>query len=135
MRLRRVLVAEDNPIFLAIVTSLLSSTEGIEVVGTAGSGREALDRVDVLRPDLVLMDLAMPEMNGLAVVRRLAVLAGRPRVIIMTAHKERAYRAAALRAGADGFLQKSELLDQLLPLMQTLSRECDNGPHHADDNS
>ena len=70
MRLGRVLVAEDNPIFLAIVTSLLSSTERIEVVGTAGSGREALDRVDVLRPDLVLMDLAVSEMDGLVVVRR-----------------------------------------------------------------
>ena len=70
MRLRQVLVAEDNPIFLAIVTSLLSTTEGIEVVGTAGSSREALDCAEMLRPDLVLMDLAMPEMNGLAVVKR-----------------------------------------------------------------
>jgi two-component system response regulator AlgR len=125
MRLRRILVVDDSPIFLAAVESLLAAAEGIEVVGTAGSGREALDRVAELEPDLVLMDLAMPGMNGLEAASHLAVPPGRPQVVIMTAHDEKAYRTAALKAGADGFLRKEELEDHLLPLIRTLLPECD----------
>ena len=109
MRLRRILVVDDSPIFLAAVVSLLPASEGIEIVGTAGSGREALERVAELGPDLVLMDLAMPGMNGLEAAHQLTGLPARPQVVIMTAHDEAAYRAAALKAGADGFLRKSEL--------------------------
>ncbi len=125
MRLRRILVVDDNPTFLAAVVSLLPATEGIEIVGTADSGRAALERTAVLEPDLVLMDLAMPGMNGLQAVRHIAVLSRRPRVVLMTAHEDKAYRVAALKAGADGFLHKSELDDQLLPLIRTLLAECD----------
>jgi DNA-binding NarL/FixJ family response regulator len=127
MRLRRILVVDDSPIFLEAVASLLSAAEGMEVVGTASSGREALERVPELEPDLVLMDLAMPDINGLEAARRLAILPRRPRVIIMTTHKERAYRAAALSAGADGFLHKPDLEAQLLPLIRTLLPECGEG--------
>jgi DNA-binding NarL/FixJ family response regulator len=118
------LVVEDSPVFLAAVVSLLAAAEGVEVVGTAGSGREALERVPALEPDLVLMDLALPEMHGLEAARHLALRPGRPRVVLMTAHAEKAYRAAALKAGADGFLRKSELEGQLLPLIRALLPEC-----------
>jgi two-component system response regulator AlgR len=133
MCLRRILVVDDNPTFLAAVVSLLPTIEGIEVVGTAGSGREALERMAVLEPDLVLMDLAMPGMNGLEAARHLAALPRRPRVVLMTAHEDKAYRVAALKAGADGFLHKSELEDQLMPLIRTLLAECSGDGNPADD--
>ncbi len=119
-RLRRILLVDDSPVFLAAAVSLLPASEGIEVVGTAGSGREALERVAVLKPDLVLMDLAMPDMNGLEAISRIAAMPDRPRVILMTGYVERAYRAAALRVGADGVLQKADLNEQLLPLIRDL---------------
>jgi len=124
MPLCRILLVDDSPIFLASVVSLLAEVEGIEVVGTAMSGREALERVAVLEPDLVLMDLRMPEMNGLEAARHLAVLPRRPRVVIMTVHGDKAYRTAALKAGADSFLRKVELEDRLLPLIRTLLTGC-----------
>ncbi len=133
MRLRRILIVDDNPTFLAAVMSLLPPTEGIEVVGTAGSGREALERMAVLKPDLMLMDLAMPEMNGLEAARHLALLPLRPQIVLMTAHEDKAYRVAALKAGADGFLHKSDLEDQLLPLIETLLADCGGDEDQADD--
>jgi DNA-binding NarL/FixJ family response regulator len=133
MRLRRILVVDDSPIFLEAVASLLPADEGIEVVGTASSGREALERVPELEPDLVLMDLAMPDINGLEATRRLAVLPRRPRIIIMTTHKEKAYHQAALRAGADGFLHKPDLEAQLLPLIRTLLPESSGDGDSVDD--
>jgi DNA-binding NarL/FixJ family response regulator len=123
VRLRRILIVDDSPIFLAAVASLLPATEEIEVIGTAGSGREAIEKASALEPDLVLMDVAMPEMNGLEAARQLAILPLPPRVIIMTTHTEKAYRNAALKCGADGFLLKSELEDELLPLIRTLLPE------------
>ena len=133
MRPLRILAVDDSPTFLDLVVSMLREDGEIEVVGVAGSGREALERVAELGPDLVLMDLAMPGMDGLEAARHLAAAPRRPRVVIMTTHAEEAYRAAALRAGADGFLRKSELVDQLLPLIRGLLPEVGGDPGPADD--
>ncbi len=123
MRRRRILIVDDSPIFLAATTALLARAAGIEVIGTAGSGREAVQRVCELEPDLVLMDLEMPEMNGLEAARRLAARPHRPRVVTMTAHEDEEYRAAAFEASADGFLFKSDLGVQLVPLIHALLPE------------
>jgi DNA-binding NarL/FixJ family response regulator len=120
MRQRRILVVDDSEIFLRAVEAILTSSTEIELVGSAHSGMEALERVGQLEPNLVLVDFAMPAMDGLEVTRRLATRPSRPCVIIMTAHDEDEYRQAAIQAGADGFLHKSDLNDQLLPLIRTL---------------
>ncbi len=132
LRLRRILVVDDSPMFLTTVVSLLQAADGIEVVGIARSGREALERVKELGPDHVLMDLAMAEVNGFEAARHLAMLPTRPRVIVMTAHAEEAYRTDALEAGADGFLFKSKLNDELVPLIRTLLPECGGEGDQAD---
>jgi DNA-binding NarL/FixJ family response regulator len=115
----RILLVDDSPAFLEAVALWLSTVDGIEVVGHASSGREALERVDELEPDLVLMDLVMPEMGGLETMRCLAARPRRPRVILMTIHDDDEYRAAAEAAGVDGFLSKAELAATLPPLIRS----------------
>lgn len=88
--------------------------------GGALSGSEALEKVGQLRPNLVLMDLAMNGMNGLEATRRLKACANPPCVIILTLHDNPEYRAAAMGVQADGFVAKSGLGDDLLPLIYRL---------------
>jgi len=107
---RRILLVDDSEEFLDSATHFLTADPTIEIVGRASSGRGALEQVPVLKPDLVLMDLNMPEMNGL----------DGPRVIILTLHDNPEYRAAAEAVQADGFVAKTELGLQLLPLIQEL---------------
>ena len=80
----------------------------------------ALEKVPLLKPDLVLMDLSMPEMNGLDATRAIKAHADGPRVIILTLHDNPEYRAAAADVRADGFVTKTELDLQLLPLIHEL---------------
>ena len=81
---------------------LLSDTPGLRVVGRASRGREALTQVTRLRPDLVVMDFALPDMNVLDAIRRIKVGRHAPRVIVLLAHNQPELRAAAQKAGADG---------------------------------
>jgi two-component system response regulator NreC len=98
----------------------LKTDPRIEIVGRAYSGRGALEQVPVLKPDLVLMDLTMPEMNGLEATRALKAQPDGPRVIILTLHDNPEYRAAAEAVRADGFVTKTELDLQLLPMINRL---------------
>lgn len=113
------LLVDDSPAFLESITRFLAVDERIQIVGQALSGREAIEQATVLRPDLVLMDWSMPEMNGLEATRHLKAQPQAPHVVIVTLHDTPEYRSAAQDAGADGFITKSELGAQLLPLIDT----------------
>jgi len=117
---RRVLLVDDSAEFLDSAAHFLKSDPRIEIVGRAFSGRGALEQVPVLKPDLVLMDLTMPEMNGLESTRAIKSQPGGPRVIILTLHDNPEYRAAALAVRADGFVTKTELDMELLPMIHKL---------------
>jgi DNA-binding NarL/FixJ family response regulator len=116
----RLFLVDDSPAFLEAAVCFLSADPDIEIVGLALSGREALEQVNRLHPDLVLMDLAMPGMNGLEVTRHLKAQSGAPRVVILTLYDNTEYRAASESVGADGFVAKSEFGTQLLPLIHRL---------------
>jgi DNA-binding NarL/FixJ family response regulator len=116
----RTLLVDDNRDCLAALMSLLETYDELEVVGVASTGRQALEQNAALRPDLVLMDIRMPEMDGLEAARRLKATADPPRVILMTVHALPEYRDAALAAGADGFLLKSHGGQDLPPLIRAL---------------
>lgn len=120
MARRRIFLVDDNPDFISASRRFLSFEPDIEVVGWAASGREALEQVPRLRPDLVLMDLTMPKMNGLETTRRLKAQPFRPAVVILTVHQSEEFRAAAEAAGADSFISKSDLVEQLPPFLRTL---------------
>ena len=105
----RVLIADDDRLFAESLMALLAEDERIEVVGQAGSGQEALELVEALRPDLVVMDLTMAGMNGLEATRRLRETHPRTLVLVLTGSTDLADFRAATEVGAAGFLTKNSL--------------------------
>jgi DNA-binding NarL/FixJ family response regulator len=116
----RVLLVDDSQRFTAAATRFLSLFPDLEIVGQARTGREALDQVKRLRPDLVLMDVGMPEIDGLEATRQIKRQARPPRVVILTLHDSAEYRAQAQRAGADGFMSKQDFGASFLTLVGNL---------------
>src|SRR4051794_29701674 len=109
----RVLVADDQMMVREGFSVLLNAMPGIEVVGEAVNGREAVDRVRELAPDVVLMDIRMPEMNGIEATREIVAADGAAKVLVLTTFDLDEYVYQALRAGASGFLLKDASARQL----------------------
>ena len=116
----RTLMVDDHATFLDELAHLLAEERQMDVVGRTASGEDALEQTTALRPDLVLMDLAMPGMGGLEATRRLKAEPDAPRVIMLSLHEHPMYRTAALDAGANGFVPKSKLGSALLPMIHSL---------------
>lgn len=102
----RVLVVDDQQLIREGIASLLSLQEGIEVVGTAADGREAVERAVELEPDVVLMDVRMPTMDGVQAVAAIGERLPQCRVVMLTTFDDERYVVDALRAGASGYLLK-----------------------------
>src|SRR3990172_11642520 len=102
----RVLVVDDHAILRDGIRSILESQEDIIVVGEASNGEEALDFVSKVIPDIVLMDISMPKMNGLEATRLITEQFPQVKVLILTQHDNREYIAPALGAGASGYVLK-----------------------------
>jgi DNA-binding NarL/FixJ family response regulator len=102
----RILLADDHALVRAGIRTLLQSIAGLEVVGEARDGREALGQVAALRPDVLLLDITMPELNGLEVVARVVKDFPGVRVIMLSMHASEEYVWQALRVGASGYLLK-----------------------------
>lgn len=113
----RVLIADDHTLFRQSLRSLLES-RGIEVVGDVGRGDEAIEAARRLKPDVALVDLAMPGLDGLEVTRRLADELPDLRVVVLTASTEDEDLFEAIRAGADGYLRKDLEADRLVLLLE-----------------
>ena len=109
----RILVADDHPIVRDGLVAILSTQADLEVVAQAGSGQQTLERVAQTEPDVVLLDLEMPEMDGVAVLRRLRVDSPQTRVIIFTAFDTDERILAAVQAGAQGYLLKGAPRDEV----------------------
>jgi DNA-binding NarL/FixJ family response regulator len=112
----RLLLADDHPLFRSSLRSLLEA-RGLEVVGEAGNGKEAVELAARLRPDLVLMDLSMPVLNGIEATRQLAAQVPEVKVVILTASMEDEDLFEALRAGAHGYLLKNLEADSFFDLL------------------
>ena len=116
----KILLVDDNATYLSAVSNLLGGLAEVEVVGQAHGGREALRLARQLHPDLVLLDVAMPSMNGLEVARTMLGWTKRPRVVFVSMHDGADYRAAANGLGAIAYIGKSDLTSELPPLLQSL---------------
>jgi len=109
----RVVVADDHPVVRAGLTALLSSLPGVEVVGVAATGREALREVVTTRPDVAVLDLQMPDLDGFAATRELARAAPGVAVLVLTMFDDDDSVFAAMRAGARGYLVKGAEQDEI----------------------
>jgi len=105
----RVLVADDNVGYGSTLSRFIESQPGMEVVGVATDGREAVLLAGVLKPDVVLMDLYMPGIDGFEATRRVKASCDAPRVVALTAHRSEENRRLALSAGADALLLKHDV--------------------------
>lgn len=129
----RVLLVDDNDDFLEGVAAWLAGEPEFEVIGTAHSGREAIEQVERLGPEVVLMDVTMPDMNGFEAARSIKSHPGAPRVILTTFHVSEAARHEAWAAGADGFLAKADVTQRFMKVVEEMlagraGRSSDRGP-------
>ena len=120
-----VLIVDDNAQFRALLREIVAVEPDFHVVGEAADGAEAMRLTQDLRPDILLLDLGMPRVNGLEVLRWSKAEHPEIKVIIVTVHTEDAYRQAAEASGADAFLLKKTLGTVLLP---TVRRVCGSMP-------
>ena len=118
----RVLLADDQALFREALATLLEARPEVQVVGEAGDGAQALDRAAELRPDVVLMDLHMPVLDGVAATRRLRVEQPEVRVLALTTFDDDEDVFAALRAGAVGYLLKDVPSDRLVEALLAARR-------------
>ena len=117
----RVLIADDHGLFRDGLRSLLES-RGIEVVGEARNGREAVELALQLRPEIVLMDLTMPVLNGLEATRLLSAQAPEIKVIVVTASDDDANLFEAIKSGAQGYIFKNLEAERFFPLLEGVTR-------------
>jgi DNA-binding NarL/FixJ family response regulator len=118
----RVLLADDQELVRSGFRLILELADGIEVVGEAGDGRDAVRLAKELEPDVVLMDVRMPELDGIEATRRLRQAGVDARVLVLTTFDLDDYVYAAMRAGASGFLLKDAPREQLVTAVRTVAR-------------
>jgi DNA-binding NarL/FixJ family response regulator len=118
----KVLLADDHTIVRKGLRSLLESENGILVVGEAADGREAIDQVGRLRPDVVIMDIGMPGLNGLESTRQIKARYANIQVLILTVHTSEEYVFQILRAGASGYVLKRAAPKELISAIQAVNR-------------
>ncbi len=116
----RLLLVDDSEEFLRAETAWLGSLPGFEIAGIARSGEEALEAVRRLRPDIVLMDLAMPGLGGFEAIRALKESPAAPPVVAVSLHDSQVIRSEASMAGADAFVPKALLSTQLLAALHAV---------------
>ncbi len=116
----RVLIADDHTLVREGLRALLDGQDDIEVIGEAANGREAVERAIQMRPDVVLMDIGMPELDGMAATRRITKVNPAIRVLVLTVHETEDYFFRVLEAGAHGFLVKDAAATELVAAVKAV---------------
>ncbi|MBK7072558.1 MAG: response regulator transcription factor [Myxococcales bacterium] len=118
----RVVIAEDHTLIREALAKMLIASHRIDVVGQAATGTEAVSQVSRLHPDVLLLDVSMPEKDGIAALADLAALETGTKTIILTMHEDEAHGVRAIRGGAAGYVKKSANLDELLAAIERVHR-------------
>ncbi len=121
MKRIRILLADDHGVVRQGFKMILGAQADMEVVGEAANGREAVELAGRLKPDIVVMDVAMPELNGIEATRRLAETAPHVRVLALSMHKDSVYVRETLRAGARGYLLKDSGANDLVAAVRAVA--------------
>lgn len=111
---KRILIVDDHPTLREGLRALLSSQDMFDIVGEAGDGQEGIELVENLHPDLVLMDISMPKMDGLSATREIKRKRPHTKVLVFSVYKSSEYLQAALEAGADGYILKDSPRTKLI---------------------
>jgi DNA-binding NarL/FixJ family response regulator len=117
----RVMLADDHPIVRAGIREALKELPGVQMVGEASNGREAIELVKSAHPDVVFMDISMPSLNGLEATERIVKEFPGVRVVILSRHDNAEYYWRALRVGASGYLLKKAVIDELKTALQRVA--------------
>ncbi len=117
---RRILLADDHALVRAGIRALLETLPGVEVVGETGDGLDAVERVRGDPPDVVLLDITLPGLNGLEAAARIAAIGVHTRVLMLSMHASPEYAARALAAGAAGYLNKDSAFNELATALETI---------------
>lgn len=120
MKKIRVFLADDHKILRESLVILLSQHEDIEVVGEAADGQEAYEKIMKLRPDIAVLDISIPHLNGIDLSVRLQQEAPEIRVVILTMHKSEEFVTKALQAGVKGYVLKDNALEELIKCIKTV---------------
>jgi len=118
----RILLADDHTLVRGGIRALLESVPDVEIVGESGDGREALELIGKQRPDVALLDITMPGLNGLEVASRVAKESPRTRILILSMHTNETYVAQALQAGVAGYLLKASAVEELPLALKAVAR-------------
>ena len=118
----RVLLVDDHPLVRAGIRRVLEMRSGLTVAGEASDGAEALRMIGVLQPDIIVLDLAMPEIDGLEVLERLRARAPRLKILVLTVHAHPEYIRRAVQTGTDGYLLKESAVQELLTAIDSVMR-------------
>jgi DNA-binding NarL/FixJ family response regulator len=121
-RKTRILLADDHAVVRQGFRMILGAQPDMEIVGEAGNGREAVAMCEQLLPDVVVMDVAMPELNGIEATRRITEAAPHTRVLALSMHKDSVYVREILRAGARGYLLKDSIDVDLLAAVRAVAK-------------
>jgi DNA-binding NarL/FixJ family response regulator len=119
---KKILLIDDHPLFRAGIRSLLDPTLSFEVVGEAGSGREGLRLTEELQPDVVVLDISLPDQNGVELARELRTRSPGLRILMVSMHDKIDYITESFRAGATGYVIKESAADRLIQGLEAVSR-------------
>jgi DNA-binding NarL/FixJ family response regulator len=116
-----ILIAEDDPLLRTLVERVLAGEEDLQVIGAAANGEEALEMIERLRPNVLLLDLIMPRLPGLAVLEHLAQMEERPAVLVLSTEEDEETQLEAVRNGARGFLPKAQAAANLAKAVRAVA--------------
>jgi DNA-binding NarL/FixJ family response regulator len=119
---KTILIVDDHPLFREGLKSLLAKHSNYELAGEAGSGEEGLRKAKEIRPDLVIMDIGLPDISGIDVTRNIREILADTRVVILSIHLKIEYITKAFRAGATGYITKESATERLLQCLESVSK-------------
>lgn len=119
----RIMLVDDHKMVSEVLSALLEREPDMEIVAIADNGRDAIARAREVKPDIIVMDVSMPELNGLEACRRIMAEAPESRVIVLSMHAEREYVVQAIKAGAKGYVQKMSAFKTLVGAIRSVREE------------
>lgn len=119
----RILLVDDHAVLRAGLKALLDAEDDLRVVGEAGTGEDAIEKVKLMKPDVVVMDLSMPGIGGLEATKKIAELGLGTKVLVLTVHAEEEYLLPVLEAGGSGYVTKTSADIDLIQAIRTVSRD------------